>query len=91
MHTAKPRFPRPALPGSRRSQSRFAAAALLGTLLSGCVTTNPTPTAGTSTSVTCGVFAAITYSSKDTDLTQRQVKRHNGSYNALCAPKELRR
>lgn len=47
----------------------------------GCQTT--TPIEGTE----CQAFQIITYSSKDTPETVRQVIGHNGAYEALCGGK----
>lgn len=59
---------------------------LMSAILTGCVTTS-TPTVGTklsTTSAICNTFPAITYSSKDTDLTIRQVRGHNAAVEAVC-------
>jgi hypothetical protein len=48
--------------------------------LTACQTT--TPTAVTDTA--CLAFEPITYSSKDTPLTYRQVRQHNAAFRSLC-------
>jgi uncharacterized lipoprotein YajG len=50
-------------------------------ILTGCQTT--TPTAVTDTA--CLAFEPITYSSKDTAVTSRQVRQHNAAFKSLCA------
>ena len=49
-------------------------------MLTGCQTT--TPTAVTDTA--CLAFEPITYSSKDTLLTSRQIRQHNAAFRSLC-------
>jgi hypothetical protein len=49
-------------------------------MLTGCRTT--TPTAVTDTS--CLAFEPITWSSKDTSVTHRQIRQHNAAFRSLC-------
>jgi hypothetical protein len=49
-------------------------------MLTGCQTT--TPTAVTDTA--CLAFEPITYSRKDTPLTNRQIRQHNAAFRTLC-------
>ena len=49
-------------------------------MLIGCRTT--TPTAVTDTA--CLAFEPITYSSKDTPITYRQIREHNAAFRTLC-------
>jgi hypothetical protein len=49
-------------------------------MLIGCRTT--TPTAVTDTA--CLAFEPITYSSKDTRITHRQIRQHNAAFRSLC-------
>jgi len=52
---------------------------LLVVLLSSCQTTS---TGGTE--VACQAFEPITYSSRDTAETRRQIVGHNAAFDALC-------
>jgi hypothetical protein len=60
--------------------------------LSGCTTTmGSSATDGPAglpevSSVACAAFQPITWSSRDTDPTIRQVKAHNASFATLCPP-----
>lgn len=56
--------------------------AMLPLMLAACQTT---PIAGTSGG--CAVFGPITYSSRDTEETQKQVRRNNAAYDSYCAKK----
>ena len=49
-------------------------------MLTGCQTT--TPTAVTDTA--CLAFEPITYSRKDTPLTNLQIRQHNAAFRSLC-------
>ena len=47
----------------------------------GCATTR---TSVQTTDVACTVFSPITYSSRDTDPTVRQIRGHNAAFVATC-------
>ncbi len=59
-------------------------------ILTGCATTRDSSATNAPAgladvkSVACGAFQPITWSSRDTDPTIRQVKLHNVSYASLC-------
>lgn len=51
-------------------------------LVAGCAQTTPTRTAGTDPA--CIAWAAVTYSSYDTEETQRQARGNNAARQAYC-------
>jgi hypothetical protein len=62
-------------------------------ILNGCTTTTGSSATDTPVgladagSLACGAFQPITWSTRDTDQTIRQVKAHNASFVAVCSPK----
>lgn len=55
--------------------------------LGGCATTTASGGTDAPKTVVCKVFQPISWSSKDTDETIKEVKAHNAVYLALCPTK----
>lgn len=74
------------MPLSRSSPRRTKRARLLigaTLILAGCVTTTGSVATDPTTAI-CASFRPITWSSRDTDETIKQVKAHNSVYLAIC-------
>lgn len=53
-------------------------------MLSSLAACQTTKTGATDRAAVCSIFPAITYSSRDTDETVIQIRRHNAGFKSYC-------